>query len=123
MSEPIAYAAVWRAVMQAAGYRCQCTGQCGNPHKNSSGRCPREHDQCASKRRGPVHLAAAPADLSQGQRMAAALPPVRYTPGVPTATTPPDGPRPVPPAGSGPARRASSICDLPLLLLEGALSA
>ena len=74
MSEPIAYAAVWRAVMQAAGYRCQCTGQCGNPHKNSSGRCPREHDQCASKHRGPVHLAAAPADFSQGQRMAAALP-------------------------------------------------
>lgn len=74
MSEPIAYAALWRAVMQAAGYRCQCTGQCGNPHKKTRGRCPREHDQCASKHRGPVHLAAAPADLTQSQRTAAALP-------------------------------------------------
>lgn len=74
MSEPIAYAAVWRAVMQAAGYRCQCIGQCGNPHKNSSGRCPREHGQCASKHRGPVHLTAAPTDLLMSVRDAAQLP-------------------------------------------------
>ncbi|MEU4964981.1 hypothetical protein [Streptomyces smyrnaeus] len=74
MSEPIAFAALWRAVMWAAGYRCQCTGECGNPHKKSEGRCPREHDQCASKQRGPVHLTAAPTDLTQGTQTASRLP-------------------------------------------------
>ncbi|MFJ5706986.1 hypothetical protein [Streptomyces sp. NPDC093105] len=62
MSEPITGAEVWRPVMQAAGYRCWCTGQCGNKHVKAQGRCPREHDQLASKHRGPVHLIAAPPD-------------------------------------------------------------
>ncbi|GAB2887539.1 hypothetical protein [Streptomyces mayteni] len=62
MSEPIAYADLWHPVMRAAGYRCQCRGECGNDHKKGQGRCPREHDQHASKHRGPVRLIAAPAD-------------------------------------------------------------
>ncbi|WKK21668.1 hypothetical protein QZH56_03425 [Streptomyces olivoreticuli] len=64
MSEPIAYADLWRPVMEAAGFRCQCTGECGNKHAKAQGRCPREHDQHASKTRGPVHLITAPADLT-----------------------------------------------------------
>ncbi|MEU7051487.1 hypothetical protein [Streptomyces eurythermus] len=62
MSEPITGTAVWRPVMAAAGFRCQCTGQCGNAHSKAKGRCPRKHDQAASKHRGPVRLIAAPAD-------------------------------------------------------------
>ncbi len=33
MSEPIAGADLWRPVMEAAGWRCWCTGQCGAPHR------------------------------------------------------------------------------------------
>ena len=41
---PIAAEAAWRAVMQAAGYRCQCTGGCGRTHaKEPDRRCPHEH--------------------------------------------------------------------------------
>ncbi|MFD3438816.1 hypothetical protein ACFWU3_15085 [Streptomyces sp. NPDC058685] len=60
MSEPLVYADLWRPVMEAAGFRCQCVGQCGGKHAKSQGRCPREHDQPASKHRGPVRLLAAP---------------------------------------------------------------
>ena len=62
VSEPIVSADAWNAVMRAAGFRCQCRGECGNPHKKGAGRCPREHDQYASKHRGPVRLISAPAD-------------------------------------------------------------
>ncbi|ASQ96253.1 hypothetical protein [Streptomyces sp. 11-1-2] len=74
MSEPIVYADTWRPVMEAAGYRCQCTGQCGNAHVKGKGRCPREHDQHASKHRGPVRLIAAPADPLTPALAAAKLP-------------------------------------------------
>ncbi|MFE2673752.1 hypothetical protein [Streptomyces hygroscopicus] len=74
MSEPIVYATVWRPVMEAAGYRCQCTGQCGNPHAKAQGRCPREHDHHAGKHRGPVRLIAAPADPLTPPTAAAGLP-------------------------------------------------
>lgn len=74
MSEPIAYSGRWRATVGAAGYRCQCTGQCGSAHAKSKGRCPREHEQCASHHRGPVHLIAAPADPGVGALEAARLP-------------------------------------------------
>ncbi|WP_369272565.1 hypothetical protein AB5J55_23540 [Streptomyces sp. R11] len=62
MSEPMTGARMWHPVMRAASFRCQCTGQCGNAHKKAQGRCPREHDQAASKHRGPIHLSAAPTD-------------------------------------------------------------
>ncbi|MGH3309741.1 MAG: hypothetical protein ACRDP3_04010 [Streptomyces sp.] len=74
MSEPIALPGPWRTVMQAAGYRCQCTGECGSAHKKGDGRCPREHDQHASKHRGPIHPAAAPADPTTPALAAARLP-------------------------------------------------
>jgi hypothetical protein len=32
----------WRAVMAAAGGRCECTGGCGRTHASCGGRCPRE---------------------------------------------------------------------------------
>ncbi|MET9293826.1 hypothetical protein [Streptomyces sp. NPDC003077] len=75
MSEPIAYAEQWRAVMEAAGYRCECVGQCGSQHVKGRGRCQREHDQLAGKQRGPVRLMAAPLDLNLPPTRAAALPP------------------------------------------------
>ncbi|MFD9880561.1 hypothetical protein ACFWZT_03720 [Streptomyces alboflavus] len=62
MSEPLTTPAVWRPVMVAAGFRCQCTGQCGNAHAKSGGRCPHEHDTYTSKHGSRVHLMAAPAD-------------------------------------------------------------
>jgi hypothetical protein len=74
MSEPIVLPALWRHVMQAAGYRCQCTGACGSAHKKGGGRCPRMHDQHASKHRGPIHLTAAPVDPALPALAAARLP-------------------------------------------------
>ncbi|WP_234376269.1 hypothetical protein [Streptomyces sp. CB01201] len=65
---------LWLPVIQAAGFRCQCTGQCGNAHTKGQGRCLREHDQHASKHRGPVHLIAAPADLTLSPLKAARVP-------------------------------------------------
>ncbi|MDC7338936.1 hypothetical protein PQR15_23575 [Streptomyces lydicus] len=73
-SEPIAGARLFRTVMKAAGWRCQCTGECGQPHAKSDGRCPREHDGYAGKHGGPIRLLAAPADLTIPDRQAVALP-------------------------------------------------
>ncbi|MDT0270031.1 hypothetical protein RM844_27500 [Streptomyces sp. DSM 44915] len=74
MSEPIVFADLWARVMRAAGFRCQCRGECGNPHKKGAGRCPKEHDKYASKHRGPVRLIAAPIDPSAPALDAARLP-------------------------------------------------
>lgn len=74
MSEPLSGVGTWRPVMRAAGYRCQCTGQCGNPHAKSDGRCPREHDAPSSKRGHLVRLLAAPADPLTPPVAAASLP-------------------------------------------------
>lgn len=74
MSEPVALPAVWRAVMEAAGFRCQCAGACGNAHKKGDGRCSRVHDQHASKHRGPIHLTVAPADPTTPAVQAVRLP-------------------------------------------------
>ncbi|MEU1115089.1 MULTISPECIES: hypothetical protein [unclassified Streptomyces] len=63
MSEPLTGATTWRPVMRAAGFRCQCTGACGNPHTKGQGRCPREHDHYTREHQGHrVRLIAAPAD-------------------------------------------------------------
>ncbi|MER7172642.1 hypothetical protein [Streptomyces mesophilus] len=75
MSEPIVGAALFNAVMQAADSRCECTGQCGQPHAKSEGRCPHKHDGYIAKRHGPVRLMAAPADPLMSPVAAAALPP------------------------------------------------
>jgi hypothetical protein len=72
--EPIAAAALFRKVMTAAAWRCQCTGACGQPHAQSDGRCPREHGNYAGKHSGPIRLIAAPADPATTARRAAVLP-------------------------------------------------
>ncbi|MBA4861728.1 hypothetical protein H1V43_10085 [Streptomyces sp. PSKA54] len=74
MSEPLAAIDTWRPVMEAAGYRCQCAGECGNPHAKSEGRCPRVHDTYTSKRGHRVRLMAAPADPLTPPRIAVTLP-------------------------------------------------
>jgi hypothetical protein len=68
VSTPIAGAALFAAVMAAAGGRCHCTGQCGQPHTTTEGRCLKTHDS------GRVRLIAAPADPAVSERTAAALP-------------------------------------------------
>lgn len=73
MSEPIVAASLFRTVMAAAGGRCQCEGECGQPHAKSDGRCPRKHDQYASKHSAPVRLMAAAANPLTPDRQAAAL--------------------------------------------------
>ncbi|ATL27587.1 hypothetical protein [Streptomyces formicae] len=75
MSEPLTGTATWRPVMVAAGFRCQCTGACGNPHAKGGGRCPREHDHYTSKHHGRrIRLIAAPTDPLATPVAAAALP-------------------------------------------------
>ncbi|MEV8318881.1 hypothetical protein AB0Q95_32470 [Streptomyces sp. NPDC059900] len=74
MSEPLTAIATWRPVMQAAGFRCQCTGSCGNPHLKGGGRCPHEHDAYTSKHGHRVRLIAAPANPLTSAVAAAALP-------------------------------------------------
>ncbi|MFJ6212176.1 hypothetical protein ACIQGZ_02390 [Streptomyces sp. NPDC092296] len=75
---PLAATPAWRAVMHTAGHRCQCTGQCGDPHTRGGGRCDREHDGHSHRRGGgTVRLLAAPADPAQlglPAHRAAALP-------------------------------------------------
>ncbi|MEU0059585.1 hypothetical protein [Streptomyces sp. NPDC006334] len=73
-SQPIVGAAVFNAVMEAAGYRCQCGGECGNPHAKDAGRCPREHDHYTSKHGRLVRLIAAPGDPLATDVAAAGLP-------------------------------------------------
>ncbi|MGW2043740.1 hypothetical protein ACWCPF_00955 [Streptomyces sp. NPDC001858] len=73
-SQPIVGAAVFNTVMEAAGHRCQCGGECGNPHNRDAGRCPREHDHYTSKHGRLVRLMAAPADPLATDVAAAALP-------------------------------------------------
>ncbi|MFB8383067.1 hypothetical protein [Streptomyces rubiginosohelvolus] len=64
---PLAATSLFRAVMVAADWRCQCTGQCGHRHTRTEDRCQRTHG-------GRVLLMAAPADPSTPDRDAAALP-------------------------------------------------
>ncbi|MGW4878919.1 hypothetical protein ACWEPI_20450 [Streptomyces sp. NPDC004262] len=73
-SQPIVGAALFTTVMESAGYRCQCSGQCGNLHAKDAGRCPREHDHYTSKHGRRVRLMAAPADPLTTDVTAAALP-------------------------------------------------
>lgn len=77
MSEPIVYADQWRPLVEAAGYRCQCTGACGNKHTKGNGRCERKHDQYADKHHGPARLVVAPDDPAVSVVEAATVPPER----------------------------------------------
>ncbi|WP_328553413.1 hypothetical protein [Streptomyces sp. NBC_00358] len=73
-SQPIVGAALFRTVMEAAGYRCQCSGECGQPHTKGDGRCRHEHDHHTSKHGRRVRLMAAPADPLATDVAAARLP-------------------------------------------------
>ena len=68
MSTPIVGADLFAAVMDAAGGRCHCTGQCGQSHRKTEGRCLRQHDA------NRVRLIAAPADPATPELAAATLP-------------------------------------------------
>ena len=71
---PIAAAAAWLPVMQAAGFRCQCAGGCGRSHaKDPGARCVKEHKPWC-------HLVAAPAEPSGDPHRDAAAPLVAYCP-------------------------------------------
>lgn len=67
MTTPIVGADLFRTVMDAASGRCWCTGQCGQSHRKTDGRCFRQHS-------GSVRLIAAPADPTVAELTAAALP-------------------------------------------------
>lgn len=73
MSEPLVYADQWRAVMERAAYRCQCTGECGNVHAKGN-QCRRRHDTPGSRWSRPVRLLAAPADPTISPVSASRLP-------------------------------------------------
>jgi anti-sigma regulatory factor (Ser/Thr protein kinase) len=66
---PAAHVTVWERVMERAGWRCQCTGQCGRSHR-TGGRCLAEHPAA------PLH--AVPA-WAVSDTAAAALPPAALT--------------------------------------------
>ncbi|MFB6984238.1 hypothetical protein [Streptomyces scopuliridis] len=73
-TRPLADVERWELVVEAAGYRCQCTGgRCGSQHSRTDLRCPIRHDQY---RKGPgrVRLIVAPDDLTLSDVDAVALP-------------------------------------------------
>lgn len=59
---PVGELPLWEAVMNTAAFTCQCTGQCGKTHKQTAGRCDREHGAPAAVHSGRILLLAAPAD-------------------------------------------------------------
>ncbi|MGA5668989.1 hypothetical protein ACPCTG_26340 [Streptomyces pseudogriseolus] len=64
---PLGAAAVWEAVMEPAGHKCQCSGGlCGSQHSETGLRC---HNTSAHGR-----LLIAPADLTLSTVAAAAVP-------------------------------------------------
>ncbi|MFF3891571.1 hypothetical protein [Streptomyces sp. NPDC001914] len=68
-TRPLAETELWELVMEAADYRCQCTGGlCGSLHSASALRCKARHDQ------GRVRLVAAPADLALSDIEATTVP-------------------------------------------------
>lgn len=55
---PIAAAALWREVIEAAAGWCQCTGGCGRQHRKSAGgRCERMDSPLSPLRAVPRELA------------------------------------------------------------------
>ncbi|GAA3113529.1 hypothetical protein [Streptomyces echinatus] len=78
---PIVGAAVWTAVMNRAGHRCECRGACGKRHSASGsrtqGRCDLENGKHISKK-GEVVLIAMPRDpINEGDFATAASLPAR----------------------------------------------
>lgn len=78
---PIVGAALWSAVMKAAGHRCECRGACGQKHdpnrRGVQSRCPLENGKHISKK-GEVVLIAMPRDpIGEGDFVTAAQLPAR----------------------------------------------
>lgn len=63
---PLGAPALWQTVMDAAGYRCHCSGACGSRHATSGMRCHRTATH--------YRLTVAPADLLLSPTAAAAVP-------------------------------------------------
>jgi len=74
---PLAGAATWTEVMTAAGWRCECAGDCGRPHRKSG-------DRCTSERRRGQQLTVAPIDPLTPTAAAATAPLWRGAPGAST---------------------------------------
>ena len=60
---PLAATDTWHTVMTTAGNCCQCTGQCGQRHAKTQGRCDHTHGGYAGG--STIRLLAAPADPAQ----------------------------------------------------------
>jgi hypothetical protein len=77
---PIVGAEVWRLVMSAAGYRCQCEGACGRTHAPADQRLPGMQHRCQRQRgeqvpgQGVPIFVVAPARPAVSAMVAAALP-------------------------------------------------
>jgi hypothetical protein len=70
---PVGDLPLWDTVMTTAGHCCQCTGQCGNRHTATQGRCDRQHGNHPAT----VPLLAAPAtpaDMTLPTHTMSALP-------------------------------------------------
>ena len=72
---PIVGAEVWRQVMSAAGYRCQCQGVCGSRHTPTGQRTPGVQHRCPKvSAPGRPPLVVAPVDPTVPAVVAVALP-------------------------------------------------
>jgi hypothetical protein len=72
---PIVGAEVWRLVMSAAGYRCQCEGRCGSRHTPPGQRTPGVWHRCPKgSAPGQSPLVVAPVDPTVPAVVAVALP-------------------------------------------------
>jgi hypothetical protein len=62
-------AQTWQSAMVAAGWRCECTGQCGKGHLKTAGRCGINHGSAhplavvAADQTVSLHAAVTSADL------------------------------------------------------------
>jgi hypothetical protein len=76
---PMLAAVLWAAVMERAGWRCQCVGECGRAHRGKrdrgDGRCVAEHSDHARLAAAPAErVAAAAASRLTAQRLRAYCP-------------------------------------------------
>ncbi|MET9313086.1 hypothetical protein ABZX12_14780 [Kribbella sp. NPDC003505] len=66
---PMVGAETWQTAIDAAGWRCECTGQCGKGHVKTAGRCGINHGSAhplavvAADPTASLHAAVTSADL------------------------------------------------------------
>jgi hypothetical protein len=61
----------WDRVLGEAGWRCECTGDCGRPHTNSGNRCPTKHGPMRQLAVVPVNPTVSTAAASSGEPLLA----------------------------------------------------